>query len=100
VEGTGAVAGAELTVGFPRSTPGDRRTLLTPAVAARLTRLGVAVLAEPGVGAGVFCPDGALTAVGARLAGEEEVWSAPLVLRYRAGSTDDLRRLRPGQRKP
>lgn len=85
-------------IGFPReSTPGDRRTLLTPAVAGVLREAGFEVLAESGVGAGVFCEDSDLAARGVRFADPDEVWAAPLVLRYKNTSAGDLARLRPGQ---
>lgn len=89
---------AEHVVGFPReSTPGDRRTLLTPTVACVLREAGFEVLTESGIGAGVFCDDAELTAQGVRFAEPEQVWSAPLVLRYKNTSPDDVARLRRGQ---
>jgi alanine dehydrogenase len=85
-------------VGFPReSNPADRRTLLTPAVAAALRQVGVGVLAERGIGAGVRCSDQALLDAGVRLASPADVWACPLVLRYRSGTASDLRKLSPGQ---
>lgn len=86
-------------IGFPReSTPGDRRTLLTPGVAGLLLcEGGFDVVAEPGIGAGVFGDDADLAAQGVRFAGPDEVWAAPLVLRYKNTSCDDLARLRPDQ---
>lgn len=85
-------------IGFPReSTPGDRRTLLIPAVASALREAGFDVLAEPGIGAGIFCSDETLAASGVRFAHAEQVWSAPLVLRYRCGLPEEIGRLRPGQ---
>jgi alanine dehydrogenase len=89
---------AEHVTGFPReSIPGDRRTLLTPGVACVLREAGFGVLAERGIGAGVFCADADLAAEGVRFAEPEEVWAAPLVLRYKNTSADDLTRLRPDQ---
>jgi alanine dehydrogenase len=88
----------EHVIGFSgESTPGDRRTLLTPAVARVLREAGFGVLAEPGIGAGVFCNDADLAEQGVRFATPEEVWAAPLVLRYKSTNPKELARLRPGQ---
>ncbi|MCX4095687.1 hypothetical protein [Nocardia sp. alder85J] len=86
------------TIGFPReSAPGERRTLLTPTVAAVLTSAGFAVLTEPGIGADVYLGDSEIAAAGARFADPDAVWSAGLVLRYKSPDPADLYRLRPGQ---
>jgi alanine dehydrogenase len=88
----------DLTIGFPReSGAGDRRTLLTPTIARVLTEAGFGVLAEPGIGAGVFCDDAELAAAGVRFTNLHEVWAAPLVLRYKSANPDELSRLRAGQ---
>jgi len=85
-------------IGFPgESTPGDWRTLLTPAVARVLTEAGFTVIAEPGIATGIDCPDVVLQADGVHFTGASEVWSAPLVLRYKCTDPDDLARLAPGQ---
>ncbi len=85
-------------IGFPReSTPGDRRTLLTPAVAAVLREAGFEVVTEPGVSAGVFGADDDLAAAEVRFAEPGEVWDAPLVLRYKNTYPRDVARLRPDQ---
>jgi len=88
---------ASLTIGFPRESGSERRTILTPALARQLASAGFTVTAEPGTGAGVFISDEEYAAAGARLAGPEEAWAAPLVLRYKSPDPADLRRLRPGQ---
>jgi alanine dehydrogenase len=89
---------AQHIIGFPlESTPGDRRTLLTPTVARVLGEAGFGVLAEPGIGAGVFGDDADLGAQGVRFAESDEVWAAPLVLRYKCTDPRELSRLRPGQ---
>lgn len=89
---------AEHIIGFPReSTPGDRRTLLTPRVACVLREAGFGVVAETGIGAGVFGDDADLAADGVRFAGPDEVWAAPLVLRYKSADPSELARLRPDQ---
>ncbi len=85
-------------IGFPRETGrGDRRTLLTPIVAQMLREAGFTVLAEPGIGAGVFGNDADLAAAGVVFSPVDRVWDAPLVLRYKSADPADLDRLRPGQ---
>jgi alanine dehydrogenase len=85
-------------IGFPReSTPGDRRTLLTPGVAGQLRQAGFDVVTEPGIGSGVFGDDADLAAQGVRFAEPDTVWAAPLILRYKNTDPADLGRLRPGQ---
>src|SRR5580693_2888424 len=86
-----------LTIGFLRESGAERRTILTPALARQLTDAGFTVIAEQGVGAGVFTSDAEYAAAGARLAGPEETWAAPLVLRYKSPDSHDLRRLAASQ---
>ncbi|HEX3963915.1 MAG TPA: hypothetical protein VHZ03_45940 [Trebonia sp.] len=88
---------ASLTIGFPRESGTERRTILTPALARQLADAGFTVIAEPGIGAGVFTGDDEYAAAGACLASPDEAWSAPLVLRYKSPDPRDLRRLQPGQ---
>jgi alanine dehydrogenase len=45
----------------------------------------------------VFQADAELAAQGVRFAEPEQVWAAPLVLRYKSSNPEDLSRLRPGQ---
>jgi alanine dehydrogenase len=85
-------------IGFPReSGQGDRRTLLTPLVARNLREAGFAVLAEHEIGAGVYIEDADLAAAGVAFGPPEDVWAAPLVLRYKSADARDLTRLRAGQ---
>lgn len=86
-----------LTIGFPRESGIERRTILTPALARQLTSAGFTVIAEQGIGTGVFTSDAEYTAAGACLATPEETWAAPLVLRYKSPDPQDLRRLKAGQ---
>ncbi|GAA0979427.1 alanine dehydrogenase [Acrocarpospora macrocephala] len=88
---------ADLTIGFPRESRIERRTVLTPALARSLIAAGFGVVTEPGIGAGVFIGDEEYAAAGVRLAEAEQVWSAPLLLRYKSPDPDDLLRLRTGQ---
>ncbi|MDG4795142.1 NAD(P)-dependent oxidoreductase [Micromonospora sp. WMMD1082] len=85
------------TVGFPRESGTERRTLLTPPLAEAFVDAGFTVVTEPSIGCGVYLTDDDYQQAGARLAAAEEVWSAPLVLRYKSPNPADLRRLRPGQ---
>jgi hypothetical protein len=73
-----------LTIGFPRESGTERRTILTPGLARQLADAGFTVIAEPGIGAGVFTGDDEYAAAGACLASPDEAWSAPLVLRYKS----------------
>ena len=88
---------ASLTIGFPCESGTERRTILTPALARQLISAGFTVIAEQGIGTGVFTGDDEYTAAGACLAGPDEAWAAPLVLRYKSPDLQDLRRLQPGQ---
>lgn len=82
---------SDAVIGFPReSTPGDRRTLLTPTVARALAEAGCTVIAEQAIAAGIGCSDAALQGEGVRFADASGVWSAPLVLRYKYADPDDL----------
>lgn len=84
------------TIGFPvESGAHERRTLLTPHLARTLTAAGFRVIAEPGLGSGIGQDDTALGQVEFRPA--EQVWAAPLILRYKPGPPTDLERLIPGQ---
>jgi len=84
---------AEQCVGFPREGGGERRTILTPPLARALIADGFDVIAERGIGAGVFTGDDQYAAAGVRFASAEQVWAAPLVLRYTAPTPADLARL-------
>ncbi|MGX4655234.1 NAD(P)-dependent oxidoreductase [Micromonospora sp. SCSIO 07396] len=85
------------TIGFPRESGPERRTILTPTLARSLTDAGFDIHAEPGIGEGIFIDDTAYEQAGARLTMPDEVWAAPLVLRYKSPDPGDLTRLRPGQ---
>lgn len=88
---------ADLTIGFPRESGTERRTILTPALARALINAGFGVVAEAGIGVGVFIADDEYAAVGVRFAAADEVWSAPLLLRYKSPDAADLARLKPEQ---
>lgn len=85
------IGSSDAVIGFPcESTPGDRRTLLTPTVARALVEAGFTVIAEQAIAAGIGCPDAVLHGEGVRFADTSGVWSAPLVLRYKCTDLDDL----------
>jgi alanine dehydrogenase len=88
---------ADLTIGFPRESGTERRTILTPGLARALIGAGFGVIAEPGIGSGVFIGDEAYAAVGVRFTEPGQVWSAPLLLRCKSPDPHHLRRLQPGQ---
>jgi alanine dehydrogenase len=71
--------------------------LLTPLVADLLRRAGFTVIAERGGGAEVFCGDADLATQGVQFADPDEVWAAPLVLRYKCADPTELTRLGSGQ---
>jgi len=84
-------------IGFPLESGPDRRTLLTPIVARHLTAAGFHVLAQAGIGAAIFLDDAVLAAEGVHFASADEVWAAPLLLRYKSTQPDEVRLLRSGQ---
>jgi alanine dehydrogenase len=88
---------ADPTIGFPRESGTERRTILTPGLARALIRAGFEVIAEAGVGSGAFIGDEEYAAVGVRLTEPAQVWSAPLILRYKSPDSADLQHLRPEQ---
>lgn len=87
----------DITVGFPRESGAERRTICTPALACALIQAGFDVVAEPGIGEGTFIDDDAYLAAKVRFASPDEVWAAPLVLRYKSPDPADLSRLSAGQ---
>nr|WP_234313633.1 NAD(P)-dependent oxidoreductase [Streptomyces sp. NBRC 109706] len=85
-------------MGFPReSAASDRRTLLTPTTARAMTTAGVLVLAESGIAARIGNTDAELEREGVCFAAPDDVWAAPLVLRYKNPHPSDLSRLTPAQ---
>jgi alanine dehydrogenase len=88
---------ADLTIGFPLETKPERRTLLSPGLARALSAAGFGVIAQSGIGAGIYTDDEVFTDASVRFTTEEAVWAAPLVLRYKSPDPADLSRLTPGQ---
>ena len=84
-----------MRVGLPREVKdGEARCVLTPQGVQALVLAGHAVLAEPGLGAGIGYPDAAYLAAGARLA---DPWSAEFVVKVKELQPGEYRRPRPGQ---
>jgi alanine dehydrogenase len=54
-------------------------------------------MAESGIAAGIGCTDAELEGEGVRFAAPDDVWAAPLILRYKNPHSDDLARLTPAQ---
>jgi alanine dehydrogenase len=88
-----------LLVGVVREIkPDEYRVALTPAGALELRQRGHDVLVETGAGLGSAFPDSDYEAVGARVAGVEEVWaSADLLLKVKEPIPKEYDRLREGQ---
>ena len=77
--------------------PQEYRVALTPAGALELVQRGHEVVVEHGAGLGSGFPDETYTAVGARLADVEEVWStAELLLKVKEPIEPEYPRLREG----
>ncbi len=78
--------------------PDEYRVALTPAGARELRQHGHEVVVETGAGAGSAFSDADYEAVGARLAGVEDVWeAADLVLKVKEPLPEEYPRLRDGQ---
>jgi NAD(P) transhydrogenase subunit alpha len=78
--------------------PGDPRVALTPATAASLAKLGVALSVEPGLGAGSNHADGEYADAGATLATDirAALAEADLHLRVNKPSPDDVAQMKRG----
>jgi len=77
--------------------PDEYRVALTPAGARELLQLGHEVLVETGAGVGSAFSDADYEAVGARLAGVEDVWaSVDMILKVKEPLPDEYGRLRDG----
>jgi alanine dehydrogenase len=77
--------------------PDEYRVALTPAGARELLQLGHEVLVETGAGVGSAFSDVDYEAVGARLAGVEDVWaSVDMILKVKEPLPDEYGRLRDG----
>ena len=88
-----------MIVGVPREIkPGEQRVALTPAGARALAEAGHRVVVERGAGGGSGIRDDDYAAVGAELAGVDDLWArAELVLKVKEPLEGETPRLRAGQ---
>ena len=75
---------------------GERRALLLPLQVKTLIGRGYEVLVEHDLGAGIGIADEAYCNVGGTIVDTERVWSAQLVLKYKAPIREEFSLLRPG----
>ena len=86
-----------MRIGVPKeSKPGERRVAATPKTVEQIIKLGYDVSIESSAGVGASFDDAAYQAAGADIAGDE-VWTADLVLKINAPSSDEVQRLQGGQ---
>lgn len=88
-----------MIVGIPREIkPGEQRVALTPAGAQALAGAGHRVLVESNAGAGSGIRDDEYAAVGAEVAGADDVWRrAEMILKVKEPMPAEYPRLRAGQ---
>jgi alanine dehydrogenase len=88
-----------MIVGVPREIkPGEQRVALTPAGAHSLVAAGHRVIVEASAGAGSGIRDDEYIAVGAELAGVDDVWQkAEMILKVKEPVPPEYQRMRPGQ---
>ena len=88
-----------MIVGVPREIkPGEQRVALTPAGAHSLVTAGHRVVIEADAGAGSGLRDTEYTAVGAEVAGADDVWRrAEMILKVKEPMPAEYPRLRAGQ---
>ena len=85
----------QTTIGVvAESAVGERRVALVPKAVAGLTARGVAVVVEPGAGAGALLPDDLYTKAGATIG---DAWSADVVVKVAPPTDEEVGRLRRGQ---
>ena len=81
-------------VGVPReSLDGERRVALVPKIVEKLVGRGLAVVVEPGAGAGALIPDELYTAAGASIG---DPWSADVVVKVNPPTDEEIGKLRAG----
>jgi len=80
------------------TTPGESRTALTPATAAALTKLGLELQAQPGLGRASFYADAAYAQAGVTLVTDPAaaLAQADLVLRVRKPAREEVGRMKAG----
>ncbi len=83
-----------MTVGVPReSRPRERRVALTPEATRELVGKGLAVTVEVGAGLASGHDDEAYRAAGATVGAAQDAWSAALVLKVEAPTSDEISQL-------
>jgi NAD(P) transhydrogenase subunit alpha len=88
-----------MKIAVPKETyPGETRTSMTPASAAKLVKLGAQVEAEAGLGIAAGFPDAEYTAAGAVLVADRKtlLGSADMVLRLRKPPVEEIPLLKAG----
>ncbi|TQL49285.1 Re/Si-specific NAD(P)(+) transhydrogenase subunit alpha [Ornithinicoccus hortensis] len=86
-----------MRIGVPlESLPGETRVAATPQSVGRLVALGYAVTVQSGAGSRASYPDEAYAGAGATVDPGPEVWSADVMLKVNAPSTEEIAWLRPG----
>jgi NAD(P) transhydrogenase subunit alpha len=78
------------------SLPGETRVAATPATVRQLIGLGYDVVVEAGAGERASLGDNDFVDAGARIAAAAEAWTAEIVFKVNAPSTEEIGRLRPG----
>lgn len=80
-----------MQIGVPRETaPGETRVAATPETVKKLVAQGHAVRVESGAGVAAAVTDAAFAAAGAEVVDRAAAFGAPLVLKVRAPSADEL----------
>lgn len=78
------------------SMPGEARVAATPETVAKLIALGYRISVEAGAGERASFTDDAYAAAGAEVVGRQEAWSADVVLKVNAPSTEEIALLSDG----
>ena len=82
---------------MPRETAeGERRVAMVPEVARRLKSRDIDAIVESGAGEGARIPDSAFEEAEVAVDSGGEAWSAEVVAKVRAPSSDEVERLQPG----
>lgn len=85
-------------IGFPaESARSDRPIILTPELGAALTKGGFQAVAEQGIAERLDICDDDLAASGVEFGNRDEVFAAPLLLKYKPFDVEDINRVRAGQ---
>jgi NAD(P) transhydrogenase subunit alpha len=86
-----------MQIGVPRETaPGETRVAATPETVKKLVAQGHAVRVESGAGTAASATDAAYAAAGAEVVDRNAAFGAPLVLKVRSPSADELPLFAPG----